>query len=655
MKPTSSGSFILRAFVSSWFASFSLCAAETVVSPDGAVEAAFELRDGVPVYGLSYKGTGVLAASALGINLKDPYRGGFEVADTARATVNTEWKPVWGERASIPERCNTLTVTLKEKDPRGQRLIIEMRAYNEGLALRYRLPFAPDTAWRIAGEATEFRFGTDSAAFAIKNTEDTFPQDPIPLAELPKSCMAPFTVRLPDGRYAAVLEAFVVSYPRCKIEKRELGAVGIALSGKAEGRGAFTTPWRVVLVGDNEARLVEHETLVPTLNPPCAIADTSWIKPGLTVSDHYNCLLKMPELKQVIDTAHTNGFRFLQLDWGWYGTEWPWTDADRKKFLEVNPSWSNDLGWVVNTYADPTKVAKGRVPYRADWKNAHTVVELDIPELVKYARERNMGVCLYMHGDVLRAHDMDKLFALYQSWGLAGLKPGFVRYGSAEQTDWIRSMVEAAARHNLWLCVHDAHVPDGLERTYPNLMINEGGGGQEGNHPVRQDVILPFTRGLAGAFDYTPHIYHKGKSHAHAVAFFVVYHGPTAVVRGGIKEFASEGPNRVGPEAEFMRRVPMNWDETRVLDARVGHHIVTARRSGGTWFVGGMTGDAAYTAPVTLDFLAPGKRYTATIFRDGDKETGGFRPAVKEVRAVQAGDSLNLPMAQAGGLAVMID
>jgi alpha-glucosidase len=104
-----------------------------------------------------------------------------------------------------------------------------------------------------------------------------------------------------------------------------------------------------------------------------------------------------------------------------------------------------------------------------------------------------------------------------------------------------------------------------------------------------------------------------------------------------------------------MRRVPMNWDETRVLDAKVGRHIVTARRSGATWFIGGMTGDAPYTAPVALDFLTPGKSYTATIFRDGEKEDGGFRPAVQESRAVKAGDSLSLSMAAAGGLAVIID
>jgi alpha-glucosidase len=632
-----------------------LCAAETLVSPDGAVKAVFDLRDGQPVYTLTYKGSAVVETSALGLNLKDAFRNGFTSTDTARASVSSEWKPVWGERALVPERYASLTVTLKEKDPRARSLVLELRAYNEGLAFRYRLPLAADAAWEVASEATEFRFPQGSAAFAIKWTEDTFPQEPIPLAELPKNSMAPFTVRLPGGQYTSVLEAFVVGYPRCMIEKRDSGAVGIHLQGKVEGRGTFTTPWRVVLLGDNEARLIECEDLVQTLNPPCAIPDTSWIKPGLTLSDQNNCLLKMPELKHAIDVSHTNGFRYLQLDWGWYGTEWTWTDADRKKFLEVNPSWTNDLGWVTNTYADPTTVAKGRVPYRPDWKDAHTVVDLDIPKLVSYARERNMGVCLYMHGDVLRTRDMDTLFALYQSWGLAGLKPGFVRYGTAEQTDWIRSMVVAAARHNLWLCIHDAHVPDGMERTYPNLMISEGGGGQEGNHPVRQDVVMPFTRCLAGPFDYTPQLYAKNKSHAHGIAFTVVYRGPTTVVRSGLREFASKGANRIGPEAEFLRRVPMNWDETRVLDAKVGHHIVTARRSGSAWFVGGMTGDAPYTAPVALDFLAPGKTYTATIFRDAETETDGFRPAVKEVRTVKAGDRLNLLMARAGGLAVIVE
>lgn len=631
-----------------------LSAAETLFSPDGAVKAVFDVRNGEPVLSLFYRNSVVLAPSGLGLVLKDGFQGGFTVVRSARDKADSSWKPVWGERAVIPDRHDSLSVVLKENGPRGRQLVVELRASNEGLAFCYHLSAAA-TAWRIERESTEFRFPQGSAAFAIANTEDTFPQEPIPLAQLPKSVMEPFTVRLPDGRYASVLEAYVRHYPRSKIEPRDGGAVGIRLLGVAEGRGEFTTPWRVVLLGDNEARLIEHEDLVLNLNPPCALADTAWIKPGLTISDAGNCLLNTADLERVVDLTCTHGIRYLQIDWGWYGTEWTWNDADRKKFLEVNPSWGKDLAWVTNTYADPYTVAKGRVPYRPDWKNFHTVVDLDLPHLIRFARERNVGVCLYMHGDVLRAHDMDKLFAAYQSWGLAGLKPGFVRYGTAEQTDWIRSLVETAARHKLWLCIHDAHVPDGMARTYPNLMICEGGGGQEGNHPVRQDVTMPFTRCLAGPFDFTPYLYAKNKSHAHGMAFFVVFRGPTTVVRGGSRELVSKGPNRFGPEVEFMRRVPMNWDETRVIDAKAGHHIVTARRRGAVWFLGGMTGAEAYTAPVPLDFLQPGKTYTATIFRDGDTETDGFRPAVKEVRTVKAGECLNVAMAKAGGLAAIIE
>ena len=631
-----------------------LHAAEPLASPDGTVRAGIDLHDGQPSLSLSYKYAVILQSSQLGLMFTTPIRGGFKMVSAVRTSTDSEWEPVWGERSVIPDRYGQLTVSLQEAEGEERKLDIELRAYNEGLAFRYRLPVADDAAWQIEREFTTFWFPRRSAAFAIKETEDTFPQEPIPLDKLSGRYMMPFTVRLPGGQYASVLEACVRHYPRAKLEARAYGAASIALLGKAEGRGPFTSPWRVVLLGDNEARLIENAHLAQTLNPPCAIADTSWIKPGLTISDHGNCLLQMNDLKRVIDIAHTNGFKYLQLDWGWYGTEWTWTDADRKKFAETNPSWANDTDWITNTYANPYGVAKGRVPYRPDWKS-HTVVDIDMPELIRYARERGMGICLYMHGDVLRAHDMDALFATYKAWGLAGLKPGFVRYGNAEQTDWIRSMVEAAARHNLWLCVHDAHVPDGMERTFPNLMISEGGGGQEGNHPVRQDVLLPFTRCLAGAFDYTPHIYQKGKSHAHGMAFFVVYPGATAVVRGGIKEFASKGANRFGSEAEFMRRVPMNWDETRVLDAAAGRHIVTARRRGATWFIGGMTGDEPHTAPVTLDFLAPDKHYTATIFRDAETETDGFRPAVKETRRVQRGDNLHLPMARAGGFAAIIE
>jgi alpha-glucosidase len=194
-----------------------------------------------------------------------------------------------------------------------------------------------------------------------------------------------------------------------------------------------------------------------------------------------------------------------------------------------------------------------------------------------------------------------------------------------------------------------------MERTWPNLLISEGGGGQEGNHPASHDVTLPFTRNLAGAFDYTPALYTAGKSHAHMLAFFVAYYGPAQTLRGGYPAWHGDGSfGRGGDEIEFLKRVPVTWDETRVLDARVGARIVVARRSGESWFVGGMSGASAESVDLALSFLPRGRAYTARVWRDGESD-GKWRPARLETRRVGAADRLTLTMQPAGGFVAILD
>ncbi len=628
--------------ISSMIAVWCACGDE-LASPDGAIKASVAVEEGRIWYTLTYQGKPVVDKSEVGLDFEKPVvTNGFKIKRREQGENHSQWKQIWGERAIVPDAYRKLILESDLYD-------VEFRVYNEGFAVRYYIR----QPWQLRAEKTSFTLPAGSAAFAIAGTEDTFPQQPLPYDKIPKTSMTPFTVALADGRYFAMVEAFVVSYPRCRVAKLGDQRIGVTLMGKAQGERAFHTPWRAWIVGKNEAQLIEHAYLSLNLNPP-PTQETSWIQPGLTISDHYNCMLTMPDLKRVIDVAWTNGFKYLQLDWGWYGTEWPWTDKEREQFLKTNPSWSNETTWVANTYADPFKVAKGKVPYRPDWKDFHTVVDLDMPELVRYAKAHNMGICLYMHGNVLAAHDLDKLFAAYQEWGLAGLKPGFVRYGQAADTDWLRHLAETAMKHHLWLGIHDAHVPDGMERTYPNLFTTEGGGGQEGNHPVHQDVVMPFTRCLVGPFDYTPHIYSQKKSHAHGVAFFVVFPGATTIVRGGMKEFLSQGPNRIGDEAEFFRSVPTSWDETRVLDAKVGHHIVTARRKGRDWYIGGMTAQEAYETALPLDFLRRGVAYEAVIFKDSPTLVDGWRPAIKEVQRVNADQALKIRMEVSGGIAMIV-
>jgi alpha-glucosidase len=174
---------------------------------------------------------------------------------------------------------------------------------------------------------------------------------------------------------------------------------------------------------------------------------------------------------------------------------------------------------------------------------------------------------------------------------------------------------------------------------------------------VVQDVMLPFSRCLAGPFDYTPFIYTKGKSNAHMLSFLVTYFGPAQTVRGGYAAWRSDGKSgKGGEELEFLRRVPATWDDTKVLSAKIGHHIITARHSGNSWFVGGMAGDKAFSVELPLNFLEGGKTYTATVFKDDDGGfSEGFCSAKKEIVTVNSNSSLPVNMIASGGFVAIFD
>jgi alpha-glucosidase len=632
-------------------------AAITATSPGGIVQATVSVDPGGVVrYDVRLRGRQVIEASALGLVLDSgPLDRDLVVTGHRSSRRSADWKPLYGERAVIPDRYEAIVVDLATRAAPAPRLRVELRAYDEGVAFRCVLPAGVGGPQVIRVERSEFRFAKGSAAWPIYTAEDTFPTDPVPLARLKAGAHTPLTVRTAAG-VASVLEADVADYPRMRLDPTGDGALVTRLLGPASAAPGFATPWRVVLLGEDEARLVENEHLVLSLNPPCAIADTSWILPGKTISNEGSAPLQTASLERVIDFAAENAIRYLQLDWGWYGTEWTWTDAEREAFRKKVPAYAVRTDWVPNTFADPSKVARGPVPYRPDWEMV-TDVDLDIPALVRHGREKGVGLCLYVEAEhTLRGvADLDRLFATYREWGIAGLKPGFVPVGTQEDTRWIRRLVETAARHRLWLCVHDAHVPDGMERTWPNLFISEGGGGQEGDHPASHDVTLPFTRNLAGPFDYTPRLYTEGKSHAHLLAFLVVYYAPAPTIRGGYPAWHGGAElGRGGDEIEFLRRVPVTWDETRVLDARIGRRIVVARRSGESWFLGGMSGAGAESPDVALSFLPCGRAYAARIWRDGAAD-GKWRPARLETRKVGSTDRLSLTMEPAGGFVAILD
>ena len=624
-----------------------------ISSPDRRVSCVFSLEDGVPLAEVAFENKRVFTSHLGRVCEKG------KVSDFKITSVNREWKPVWGFKEKYPENYTQLEVVLvrdQAKDSERSLQTLLLRCYNEGFAVRSKFMMEPYGLTAFSKERTDWRFEKGTAAWPIEWAESTFPADPIPLEKLSPepAWRMPLTMRVANDCYASLFEAHAENYPRSFLQA-EGGVLSPRFAvGVKEGRGEIFTPWRAVALASSPAELIERAYFVENLNPPCAIADTSWIKPGYCISDHGNFKLKTDDVISSAKYAKAIGVKYIQIDWGWYGTEYEWTDEDRASYLSRHPELKNEKTWIENTKANPYTTAFGVVPYHPYWPySGHSHVELDIPAIVAEFRKHDIGLCLYIHGSILEKYDMDELFATYAKWGVVGLKPGFVAYGSQASTDFIRKLCATAAKHRLWLDIHDAYVPDGMERTWPNLMISEGGGGEEGNHPVRQDVALPFTRCLVGPFDYTPGLFYYRKARAtklHKAAMLLAYPGPTAIMRGSAKELVEKNASIV----EFLSALPWNYDDTRVYDAEISRHLTVVRRKGQDYFIASLAGDEAHETSLPLSFLEENKKYKLTLWRDDEKCAGTPRGFVREERFVTKGGVLKIAMSASGGFCALV-
>ncbi len=263
-----------------------------------------------------------------------------------------------------------------------------------------------------------------------------------------------------------------------------------------------------MILGDGPADLHRNRHLVANLSPPCAIADTSWIRPGQAICQVRNARMVTSELKPVLDFASANNIPYLEIDHSWCGAETRWTPEQIDFFARNHgPFWKDKPDWRNNVGGCLTAPAKGWVPFRPKADSGGNYVDLDIPALVAYGNslKPRVGICVYVRGEVLKEfggeHAIDDVFKVYESWGLAGIKPGFVPPSTQANESAIAYLVKKAAEHKLIVCIHDAYLPSGLSRTYPNLMNIEGVAGEEAEPSIDpavkslHDVMLPFTRG----------------------------------------------------------------------------------------------------------------------------------------------------------------
>jgi alpha-glucosidase len=596
-------------------------AAENISSPDGRVRIEFQLQaGGIPTYAITYREKPLVLPSPLGF---EDFAAGFTVTRTSTDSHSGEWTQIYGERKIVPDHYRELDVDLRHAS--GSQLRITFRAYDEGAALRYTFPDQPTREFKFAGERTEFRFPADTFGYEEHGTEGEYRRAKI--SEIQPYCERPLTLEFAAGFLASLAEAANQRYPRMllSVAPGQPNALVTALGGSSSNlaherefaqrhdasitlAAGESTPWRLLIVGDRPGDLLERNYLMLNLNPPNALTDTSWIKPGKAMRD---TTLTTANSKAIIDFAATAGLSYVHLDWKWYGG------------VEFESA--------------------GEVLVRAP--------NLDVPEIVRYGRAKGVGLILYIDRRQLK-RDREHIFELLAGWGVAGVKLGFVDVGPQAETAWITDTIALAARHHLMLNIHDGYRSTGLSRTWPNLMTVEGIRGNEHFPTPEHNCTLPFTRYVAGCGDYTVCYYDKRlkTTHAHQLAMNVISYSPLQWIFWYDRPALYHGE----PEVEFFRVVPTVWDETKVVQGEIGKFATLARRHGESWFVGTINNSEPRTLSVALDFLPRGRKFTAHIYADDDTVATATKVSVK-TSEVDASTTLEVPLHAAGGQAIWLE
>lgn len=567
-----------------------------ISSPDGKYQFTLNEESGNLHYTLYWNNKEAIQHSLLGINANTEWRDGLQIGEVTSTKRDTLWHPVYGERSTIRDQYNTSSIVITRQNSRDK-LILDVRAYNEGIAFRYRFPGGQYL--KITDEYTEYTLPEGTKAYFTPRAQTSY--EHLPLQGWPGESERPLLLTLPDGIYVCLAEAQVTDYVRTKfkLSADKKNTILSAMYGPVEEIAPYHTPWRVIMCADKPGEILEHNDLILNLNPPCQIKDPSWIKPGKVMRE---VTLTTEGGKALVDFAVKRKLQYIHFDAGWYGFEY-------------------------DKASDATTVTLD--PRRNPNTNA-----LNLKEVVDYAKQHGIGVILYVNQRALQ-QQLDEILPLYKSWGIAGIKFGFVQVGSQVWTKWMHEAVKKCADYGLMVDIHDEYRPTGFSRTYPNLMTQEGIRGNEEFPDATHNATLPFTRFVAGAADYTICYYRqdfgrldtdkdnygvpRSKSiqttPAHQLALAAIYYSPLQYMYWYDKPSDSQDE----PELKFFDDIYTTWDDTKVLQGEVGQFISIARRKGEEWFVGSITNNEARTLPVSLDFLQEGKNYIAEIYTDGDK------------------------------------
>ena len=625
----------------------------SISSPDGKLKFSLKVTPENISNEVNYKKQPLVENSSLGFNFDSgEFGSNLKVGKVRRKSIDETYELVVGKVSTARNHCNEMVVPLQEKVSPGRLINLVVRAFNDGIAFRYEFP--EQEGWNsyvMYDEKTQFRLSGNPMALLmylpgyINTHEGVYTHTGYDKIAKKRLIEMPVTLEFENGVFMSITEAAIRDYAGMYLVKEK-----DALAGKLSPRLGqeknkveinefpHRTPWRVISVSDRIGGLLETNILT-SLNEPCKIEDTSWIKPCRTTFTWWNVNV-VPDStfspgnnfetnKYYIDFAARNGLDAH----GIYGyAETPWYYDDNFNF-----------GW-----AGPNADITRPIPC------------LNMPRIADYAKSKGVGIHLWVHWRPLY-DKLEEAFALYEKWGVKGLMVDFLDRDDQEMIRIQEDILKAAAKHRLFIQFHGSSKPSGLTRTYPNEFTREG----TLNYEVCKwdtlvnadhDISIPFTRLLAGPADYhlggfralprskfkiqyvNPYVM---STRCHMMAMYVVLENHLTSLCD--KPEAYEGQ----PGFEVLRTVPGTWDEIRVPLAEFNKYVTVARRSGTDWWVGTLNDGTARTLNLKLDFLEDGK-YQAEIYIDAPDADENPNHLNKETRTVTRKDVIELPLAADG-------
>ena len=649
-----------------------------VSSPDGKIVVTVN-DDAMPNYSVALNNETAIDASRLGLRFKKAAElgDGFTIKTSSTESSDTTWQQPWGERKNVRDNHNELFVTFSTDRKSANTFNVRFKVFNDGVGFRYEVPKQTGLAGdiEITNEMTEFAIkGADkSTAWWIPSrgwNRYEYLYETTKLTEVDR-VHTPFTFKLDNGTHISIHEAALVDYAGMTLQQMRGGVLKADLTPWSDGilvkkKANFTTPWRTIQISEDAVGLLNSD-LILNLNEPSEYEDTSWIEPGKYVGIWW-------------------GMHIAETTWG-SGEKHGATTSETKRYMDFAAKYGFDgvlvEGW--NIGWDGEWYDNGDV---FNFSKAYD--DFDIKSITDHGLAK--GVRLIGHhetsGNVTNyRNQMDDAFALYQKHGVRQVKTGYVADGGKIKRidengivryEWHDGQfmaneylynIKQAAKYNISINTHEPIKDTGLRRTYPNWIAREGARGQEYNawgsppNPPEHAAILPFTRMLSGPMDFTPGTFDMGfkglgadtdrpqTTLAKQLALYVVIYSPI--------QMASDLPRNYEanlPAFQFILDVPTDWQESKAIAGEVGKYVAFARqeRDGNDWFLGALTNEEARDIKLPLDFLDKSKRYQAQIYRDGEKANWIDNPydMIIEEKNVNASDTLTIPLATSGGVAI---